>query len=229
MSGRVALFVARKVVIRDLIPGRPRRYEGVELRPDPGLAVERAEADRDFFALRPLRTEQTRSADGAEGFHASAVRPEDANQLLTGEQAESFARNSSLRSAEGARVLPAPRAVAVIGPPKRAVTSNRTPPQRQEPWSGFSGLGAAAMALIGAESDVTRLAAAFCPCDPCYLPSRADLKRLGVAIGEPHFASLRNDGKRCGGKKKGGSENPEGVLDTEPNGGGRRSSPRARC
>ncbi|HEX5914395.1 MAG TPA: hypothetical protein VFY54_14815, partial [Rubrobacter sp.] len=38
------------------------------------------------------------------------------------------------------------------------VTLNRTPPQRQEPWSGFSGLGSAAMALIGAESDVTRLA-----------------------------------------------------------------------
>src|SRR5215207_3644243 len=101
MSGRVALFVARKAVIRDLIPGRPRGYEGVELRPDPGLAVERAEADR------------------AEGFHASAVRPEDADQLLTGEQAESFARDASLRSAEGARVLPAPRAVAVIGPPER--------------------------------------------------------------------------------------------------------------
>src|SRR5215207_6523439 len=119
MSGRVALFVARKAVIRDLIPGRPRGYEGVELRPDPGLAVERAEADRDFFALRPLCTEETRAADRAEGFHASAVRPEDADQLLTGEQAESFARDASLRSAEGARVLPAPRAVAVIGPPER--------------------------------------------------------------------------------------------------------------
>src|SRR5918994_2727175 len=119
MSGRVALFVARKAVIRDLIPGRPRGYEGVELRPDPGLAVERAEADRDFFALRPLCTEETRAADGTEGFHASAVRPEDADQLLTGEQAESFARDASLCSPEGARVLPAPRAVAVIGPPER--------------------------------------------------------------------------------------------------------------
>ena len=119
MSERVALVVPRKAVIRDLIPRRPRGDEGVELWPDPRLAVEGAETDRDFIALGPLRAEQTRAANGAEGLHASAVGPEDADQLLTGEQAESFARNPSLRSAEAARVLSAPRAVAVIGPPER--------------------------------------------------------------------------------------------------------------
>ena len=45
------------------------------------------------------------------------------------------------------------------------------PPQRHEPWSGFSGLGSAAMALIGAESDVARSISAFCPFDPCYSDS----------------------------------------------------------
>jgi plastocyanin len=112
----MALAVAREAVIRNLIPGCPRSDEGVELRADPGLAVKRPEADRDLFALRPLCTEQARAADRAEGLHASAVRPEDADQLLTGEQSESHARNASLRSAKGARVLSAPRAVAVIGP-----------------------------------------------------------------------------------------------------------------
>ena len=80
----------------------------MELRPDARLAVERTEADRYFFALRPLRTEQTRAADRAESLHAPAVRPEDADQLLTGEQAEPFTRDASLRPAEGARVLSAP-------------------------------------------------------------------------------------------------------------------------
>src|SRR5829696_7310517 len=115
---RMAFLVARQTVLRHLIPGRARGDEGVELRADAGLAVERTEADRNFFALRPLRAEQARAADRAEGLRASAVRPKDADQLLTGEQAEPLARDASLRSAEGARVLSAPRAVAVIRPAK---------------------------------------------------------------------------------------------------------------
>ncbi len=83
---RMAFLVARQTVIRDLIPRRPRGDEGVELRADAGLAVERAEADRNFFTLRPLRAEQARAADRAEGLHASAIRPKDADQFLTGEQ-----------------------------------------------------------------------------------------------------------------------------------------------
>jgi hypothetical protein len=113
----MALVVARETVIRDLIPRRPRGDKGVELWADTRLAVERAEADRDFIALWPLRTEQARAADRAEGLHASAAgRPEDADQLLAGEQAEPRARDASLCPAEGARVLSAPRAVAVVRP-----------------------------------------------------------------------------------------------------------------
>jgi hypothetical protein len=115
----MALVVAREAVIRDLIPGRPRRDEGAELRPDSRVGVERAEADRHFFALRPLRAEQAGTADRTEGLHAPIVRPEDTDQLLSVKQAEPVARDASLGSAEGARVLSAPRAVAVIGPAKR--------------------------------------------------------------------------------------------------------------
>jgi hypothetical protein len=118
-GSRMALVVARQAVIRDLVPGRSRGDEGVELRPDARLAVKRAEADRDFLAFRPLRAEQARAADRAEGLHTASVRPEDADQLLTGEQAESLARDAPLRSAEDARVLSAARAVAVIGPAER--------------------------------------------------------------------------------------------------------------
>jgi hypothetical protein len=91
----------------------------VELRADAGLAIERPEADRDFFALRPFPAEQARAADRAERLHSAVGRPEDADQLLTGNQAKPRTRDASLRSAEGARVLPAPRAVAVVRPEER--------------------------------------------------------------------------------------------------------------
>ena len=115
----MAPVVPRKTVIRDLIPWRSRRDEGVELRLDTGLAVERAEADRHFFALRPLGAEQAGAADRTEGLHAPVVRPEDADELLTVKQPEPVARDAPLCSAEGTGVLSAPRAVAVIGPAKR--------------------------------------------------------------------------------------------------------------
>ena len=80
----MALVVARKTVIRDVIPGRSRRDEGVELRSDARVGIERAETDCDFLALRPLRAEQAGAADRTEGLHASTDRPEDADQLFSG-------------------------------------------------------------------------------------------------------------------------------------------------
>lgn len=115
----MTFVVARETVIRDVIPGRPRRDEGVELRPDTGVRIERAEADCHFVAFRPLRAEEAGAADRTEGLDAPIVRPEDADQLLPGKQAKPVARDPSLCPAEGTRVLSAPRAVAVIGPAKR--------------------------------------------------------------------------------------------------------------
>jgi hypothetical protein len=115
----MALVIARKTVIRDLIPGRPRPDEGAELRPDTRVGIERAEADRHFFAPWPFRAEQAGTADRTEGFHASIVWPEDADELLSSKQSERVTRDASLGSAKGARMFSAPRAVAVIGPPKR--------------------------------------------------------------------------------------------------------------
>jgi hypothetical protein len=114
----MTFVVTRETVIRDHFPGRPRRDEGVELRPDTGIRVERAEADRHFVALRPIRAEEARAADRTKGLDASIVRPEDPDQLLAGKQAEPLSRDPSLCPAERARVLSAPRAVAVIGPAK---------------------------------------------------------------------------------------------------------------
>src|SRR5207237_10750679 len=123
-----APVVARQAVVLKLVPGRARRDEQVELRPDPGVAVERPEADRDLVAFRPFVAEQARAADRAERLHAPAVRPVDADQLLAREQAEALARDPPLGSAERARVLAATRAVAVVGPEER---SGRLEPGRQ--------------------------------------------------------------------------------------------------
>jgi hypothetical protein len=124
----MALVIPRQPIVRNLVPWRPRRDEGVELRLSARVPVERAEADRDLVALRPLSTEQARAADGTERFDTTVVRPEDADQLLPGEQAKPFARDAPLRSAERTRVLSTAGAVAVIRPAEgcRHLESNAT-------------------------------------------------------------------------------------------------------
>jgi len=106
---------AREAVVWDLIPGRPRSDEEVELRAYARVAVECAQANGDFVALGPLATEQTRPANRTERLNPPVVGPEDADQFLSREQAKAFARDTSLRSAKGSRVLSAPRAMAMIG------------------------------------------------------------------------------------------------------------------
>src|SRR6478735_1365356 len=115
----MSFVVAGQAVVGELLPRRPRGDERVELRADPGVAVERSEADPDLVAVRPVGAEEARAADRAEGLDAPVVRPEDADQVGAGEQAEAVPRNASLRPAERPGVLAAARAVAVVGPPER--------------------------------------------------------------------------------------------------------------
>src|SRR5919204_2923894 len=111
--------VSRQPILGELVPLGPRIDERVVLRTDLGIAVERAEADRDLVALGPAAAEEAGAADRAEDLHCrAAFGPEDAQQLLAGQQAESLPRHPALRQAEGARVLAAQRAVAVVCPPK---------------------------------------------------------------------------------------------------------------
>src|SRR4051794_10623898 len=107
------LVVARQPVVRELLPGRLRGDERVERRPDPRVAVERAEPDPDLVALGPLVPEQARAADRAERLYPSALGAVDADQLLALQQLEPFARHAPLGLAEGPGVLAAARAVAV--------------------------------------------------------------------------------------------------------------------
>jgi len=90
----------------------------VELRADAGVPSSDPSRMPILSPSGQIPAEQARAADRAERLHASVVRPEDADQLLTGEQAKALARNASLRQAEGPGVLSAARAVAMIGPEK---------------------------------------------------------------------------------------------------------------
>src|SRR5438067_13295674 len=112
--------VSRQAVLRELVPRRTRVDEGVVLRPDLRVAVQRAEPDRDLLALGPVSPEERRAADRAERLHrGAALGLEDAQELLALHQPELLSRHAPLRQAEGARVLAAKRAVAVIRPAER--------------------------------------------------------------------------------------------------------------
>jgi hypothetical protein len=80
----------------------------VELGPDAGVAVEGTQPDADLVAPGPLVAEEARAANRAERLDAAVIWPEDADQLLAGEQAEPLPRDPALGLAEGAGVLAAP-------------------------------------------------------------------------------------------------------------------------
>src|ERR1051325_8333606 len=114
--------VSRQAVVGEVVPRRAGVHERVVLRPDLRVAVERAEPDRDLVALGLVRAEERRPADGAERLdRGPAFRLEDADQLFACEQPELLARHAALGLAEGAGMLAAERAVAVIRPRERQV------------------------------------------------------------------------------------------------------------
>src|SRR5581483_5913785 len=108
--------VSRQAVIRELVPRRGRSRMRVILRPDPGIAVERAKTDRDLGPVRPRPAEQARAADRAERLRHPVWRPVDADQLLPRKEPEPLARDAALGQAERSRMLAAAGAVAVVGP-----------------------------------------------------------------------------------------------------------------
>src|ERR1051325_5212665 len=114
--------VSRQAVVGEGVPRRAGVHERGVLRPDLRAAVERAEPDRDLVALGLVRAEERRPADGAERLdRGPAFRLEDADQLFACEQPELLARHAALGLAEGAGMLAAERAVAVIRPRERQV------------------------------------------------------------------------------------------------------------
>jgi peptide chain release factor 1 len=91
----------------------------MHLRADPRVAVDRPEPHRDLVAFGPLRAEETRTADLAEGLHAAALGSVDADQLFPVQEPEPLAGDASLRPAERAGMLATARAVAVVRPHER--------------------------------------------------------------------------------------------------------------
>src|SRR5712664_860801 len=111
---RRAALVAGDAVVRQGLPGRRVGDVRVVLRPDPGVAVERAEADRDLRAVGPRAAEDARAAEGAEGLRGAALRIPGADQLLPLQQPEALARHAPLGQAVPAGVPAAAGAVARV-------------------------------------------------------------------------------------------------------------------
>jgi hypothetical protein len=116
----VVFVEAREAVVWDLIPGRPRSDEEVELRAYARVAVECAEANGDSSPSGHSPPNRLDPQTEQNALTLPSSGPEDPDQFLSGEQAKAFARDTSLRSAKGSRVLSAPRAMAMIGPQERS-------------------------------------------------------------------------------------------------------------
>src|SRR5437764_11161999 len=86
-----------QAVIADLLPRRFGLNEAVVLRPNAGVVVEAAQADRDLRALRPGPAEQARTADPAKRLGHAARRPEHFDLLGAREQPEALPRHAALR------------------------------------------------------------------------------------------------------------------------------------
>src|ERR671937_100796 len=97
----IELLVAREPVVGKLVPRRARADEGVVLRTDPRIAVERPQPHRDLVPLGPVAAEQGRAALAAERLDLAAARGVHANQLLPREELKLRSRDASLRQAEG--------------------------------------------------------------------------------------------------------------------------------
>src|SRR3954447_1132728 len=112
--------VSRQAVVGEVVPRRAGIDEGVVLRPDLRIAVERAEPDRDLVAFGPVRAEERRAADRAERLHRGpALGLEDPDQLLAGQKPKLLARDATLGLAERARVLAAELTVTMVGATER--------------------------------------------------------------------------------------------------------------
>lgn len=105
--------------IRDLVPRGARTNVSVKLRPDSRIIIERAHANGDLFALRPVAAEKAGTARLAKCLHRSlpfAVNPDELGAL---EQLKLLLLHPRLGADSGAGMLPATIAMTMARSQKR--------------------------------------------------------------------------------------------------------------
>lgn len=114
-----ATFGVLRQIVCNYIPRRAIHDEGVGLRTNSGIIVERAHANGDLFAFRPIASEQTRTAIHTERFHRAFTFTINFDQLFALQETEVLAQNPRLGAYRSAGMFPAAIAMAVIGLYKR--------------------------------------------------------------------------------------------------------------
>ena len=106
------LRILREVVCNG-VPGSAAFHERVKLRPNTRIIIECSHANRDLFAVRPITTEQTRTAIYAKGFHGALALPIDFDHLFSLYQSELPSQDAGLGTNRSSRMLATTVAVTV--------------------------------------------------------------------------------------------------------------------
>src|ERR1043166_1712648 len=118
LQKRVRFGILRQIV-EDFIPRCAIGDEGVKLRANAGIVIERAHSDRHLHAIGPIAAEQARAAVRAENFHRAFAFAVDFDQLLALQQPKLLALHTRLRANRRAGMFATAFAVAMTRADKR--------------------------------------------------------------------------------------------------------------
>ena len=120
-------FAILRQVVCDLIPRGSTIHVSVELRPNAGIIIEGAHANRYLRAVRPVAAKQARTAVHTESFHRAFAFPINSNQLFTLQQAKLFLSHARLRTNGRARMFATTIAMTMTGADKRRIDFKPNP------------------------------------------------------------------------------------------------------
>src|SRR5262245_6441401 len=102
-------------IISDRVPGRAIGDERMKLRPNSGIVVECAHANRYLRSVRPIAPEQTRTAIRTKRLHSALTFSIDLDQFLALKQTELLAQHTRLSANRRSGMLAATFAMTMAG------------------------------------------------------------------------------------------------------------------
>src|SRR5438105_3348998 len=112
--------MAGQSVVGDRLPRRGVGDELADARSDPGIAVERAHANREWIGMARVVSEERGAAVPAEPFLATTLGPPHAQPVPAGGDAERVRRRMRVRGRRRAAATLTARAMAITGQDERS-------------------------------------------------------------------------------------------------------------
>jgi hypothetical protein len=109
----------------------------VKLRPDSGIIIKGAHANRYLRTFRPLAAKQARAAVHTESFHGAFAFSVNFNQLFTLQQAKLFLSYPCLGTNGGAGMFAATIAMTMIGTDKGRIDFKPNPAAKTTASNNF--------------------------------------------------------------------------------------------